>query len=369
MVIAQVKDGEAPAQVVMDIVRRLESGQVLLLPTDTVYGLHALSRNAAAVDRIRKIKGLDDKRPFVNLYSSAVGLGKYVRLPEGDAKRRILDSWPGSITWVLPAADGLPRHIVGEDNTVGVRIPDNQLIRSVCAAMDDLVVSTSANRHGMPPASLRSDIDPAIVAEVDGVVYQVEPLPGQPSEVKRWTPAGPEILRSRERNTGSGHRTKILIVCTGNICRSPMAEAMLRQKLRLAGGENFVVRSAGTSATVDHPPQLRALQAMENRGIDIRSHRSRPIKHELMDWADLVFVMTTDHLAEMHELYEESTQKVFLLSAYPEMDLEGIYGVEDPYGSDLAVYERVADAIELELNRIVEFLLSRPDASNETKGN
>ena len=368
MVIAQVKEGEAPPKVVMDIVRRLEAGEVLLLPTDTVYGLHALARNAAAIERIRRIKQLDDKRPFVNLYSNAVGLARFVRLPEGSAKRRILDSWPGSITWVLPAAEGISSHMMGEDNTVGIRIPDNQLIRSICSAMDDLIVSTSANRHGKPPAALRNELDPELVAEVDGVVYQIEPLPGKPSEVKRWTPAGPEIIRSREGSSATAHRTKILMVCSGNICRSPMAEAMLREKLSQAGGENFVIRSAGTMAIVDHPPQLRALQAMEKRGIDIRNHRSRPLSHELVDWADIVLVMTSDHLADMHDRFPESTQKFFLLTAYPEKDLEGQFGVEDPYGFGLDVYDRVAGVIEQELDRIVKFLMIPPTSGNEPEG-
>ncbi len=356
MVIAQVKAGEAPPQVVMDIVRRLEAGQVLLLPTDTVYGLHALARNAAAVDRIRKIKGLDDNRPFVNLFASAVGLGKYVRLPEGKAKRMILDGWPGSITWVLPAAEGMPKHLVGDDNTLGIRIPDNQLIRSVCAALEDLIVSTSANRHGNPPASTRNELDPEILAEVDGSVIQMGPLSGQPSEVKRWTPAGPVILRSRDGNGNNRNLTKILVVCSGNICRSPMAEGMLRDRLKKVAGDRFVVRSAGTIATEGMPASIAAAQVMETRDVDIRSHRSRPVSRELIDWADVVLVMTSDHLAELHERYADSTQKVFLYSAYPGMDLEGKYGVADPYGGDVEAYERVAQAIEKEAGRIVDHL-------------
>ena len=103
MVIAQLQAGQAPANVVLDIVRRLEKGEVLILPTDTVYGLHALARNSVAVEKIRQIKGISDRRPFVNLYSSVVGLGRFVQLPEGEAKRKILEGWPGSVTWVLPA--------------------------------------------------------------------------------------------------------------------------------------------------------------------------------------------------------------------------------------------------------------------------
>ncbi|GBE30229.1 low molecular weight protein-tyrosine-phosphatase YwlE [bacterium BMS3Bbin04] len=368
MVIAQLNEGEAPPRVVLEIVRRMEAGQVILLPTDTVYGLHALARNAAAVDRIRRIKRLEDNRPFVNLYNSAVGLGEFVRLPEGSARRRILDSWPGSITWVLPAAEGVPEHIKGEDDTVGVRIPDNQLIRSICAAMNDLIVSTSANRHGNPAASTRYELDPGILEEVDGAVFQVEPLAGHPSEVIRWTPAGPEILRSRDGSSANAQVTKILIVCTGNTCRSPMAEAILRERLKESGGDQFVVRGAGTVASEGHPAEIGAIQAMSERGVELQGHRSRPLTTELMDWADVVLVMTTDHLAELHERFPDYTQKAFLFSAYPEMDLEGIYGIDDPYGFDSDTYRTVAEEIATEADRIVAHLLAGRSGSGDIKG-
>lgn len=359
MVIAQLKSGDAPAKVVLEIVRRLEKGQVLLLPTDTVYGLHALARNADAVRRIRRIKGLPEDQPLVNLYSSVVGLARFVQLPEGVAKRKILESWPGSVTWVLPAQDGVPKHILSEDGALGVRIPDSQLLRSVCSALDDLVVSTSANRHRNPPASLRSELDPEIVAEVDAAVYQTEALPGHPSEVKRWTPAGPEVIRTRDSAPAKSPRLNILVVCSGNICRSPMAEAMLRHRLREQAGERFIIRSAGTISEEGFPPQLPAIQAMQRRGIDIGSHRSRPVTKELMEWADVVLVMTTDHLGELHERFPDLTQKSFLITAFPGMEIEGLYGVEDPFGSSPEAYEMVAHELEQEVERIVQHLLAR----------
>lgn len=359
MVIAQLQAGQAPANVVLDIVRRLEKGEVLILPTDTVYGLHALARNSVAVEKIRQIKGISDRRPFVNLYSSVVGLGRFVQLPEGEAKRKILEGWPGSVTWVLPAREGMPDHILGEDGTLGIRIPDNQLLRSVCSALDDLIVSTSANKHGFPTASERNELDPDVVDAADGVVYQIEPLSGHPSEVKRWTPAGPEVLRSRDGSTRENRRQHVLIVCSGNICRSPMAEAMLRRKLQEKAADQFVVRSAGTLSQEGIAPQLSAIQVMDERNLNLRTHRSRAISRELMEWADVVLVMTTDHLGELHDRFGDMTQKVFLFTSYPSMDVEGLYGVPDPYGSSTETYEQVARTIEQEIDRIADTLISR----------
>lgn len=359
MVIAEIRPDEAPAHVVIDVVRRLERGEVLILPTDTVYGIHALARHRQAVLRVKRIKGLEEDRPLSTLYSSVVGLSKFVQLPSGDYRRRIVEAWPGAVTWVLPARPDMPEHLVGEHRTLGIRIPNHQLLRSVCASLDDLVISTSANRHGEPPATRREELDAGLLAEVDGTVIQSEPLPGRPSEVKRWTPAGPEILRSREGITQRADRMNVLVVCTGNICRSPMAEGMLRKRLDEEAPGAFVVRSAGTSARVGMRASLPAVQAMKDYDVDIKNHLSRPVDNELVDWADVILVMTPDQLGEMHFRFPEHSEKTFLLTAYPEMDTEEHKGIPDPIGSGEETYRRVAQMLKPELERIVEHLLMK----------
>lgn len=358
MVIAELRAGEAPPSVVIDIVRRLERGEVLILPTDTVYGFHCLSRHAGAVQRIREIKGLDPDRPLSNLFNTVVGLGRFVHLPEGGERRRILESWPGAVTWVLPAHAGTPRHILGSDKTVGIRIPNHQFLRAICAALDDLVISTSANRHGEPPATRRDELSQDLLDEVDGVVFQSEPLPGRPSEVKRWTPAGPEVLRTRPATQINGERVNLLVICTGNICRSPMGEGLLRDRLDKAAPGRFVVRSAGTISQDGLRASLSAVEVMKERGVDISTHRSRPVDEDLMEWADVVLTMTSDHLGDLHDRFPESTDKIFMFSSYPNGDLEGAADIPDPMGSGIETYREVGTRIEQEVERMLPHLLA-----------
>jgi len=357
MVIAELRAGEAPPSVVIDIVRRLERGEVLILPTDTVYGLHALSRNATAVARIREIKGIEDDRPLSNLFNTVVGLGRFVQLPEGEYRRRILEGWPGAVTWVLPAQGGTPRHVLGADGTVGIRIPNHQFLRSICAALDDLVVSTSANRHGEPAASTRDQLDSGLLNEVDGVVFQSDSLPGRPSEVKRWTPAGTEILRTRPNTGVDADRVNILVVCTGNSCRSPMAEGLLRDRLERFAPGRYVVRSAGTITEEGLKASLTAVEVLREKGVDISNHRSRPLDEELVEWAHLILPMTADHLGEVDERFDAATGKVYLFSAFPSSELQGFADIPDPMGQGSDRYREVADRIEREVDRMVPVLL------------
>ncbi|HEB83640.1 MAG TPA: threonylcarbamoyl-AMP synthase, partial [Bacteroidetes bacterium] len=333
MVIATLKRHDAPAWLVRELVKRLERGEVLLLPTDTVYGLHASARNRTAVQRIRRIKGIEADRPLTVLAGTAVDIGRWVVLPEGQDRRLVVGSWPGAVTWVLPAREEVPESLRGPDDTLGIRIPDHALLRMVCAGLDDLIVSSSANLHGEPPPATEEEVDQRILAEVDGAVFEETPLPGKPSEVKRWTPAGPDVLRTRiSTSPPKDHPVHILIVCSGNTCRSPMAEAALREHLNKLAPGRFLVRSAGTLAQRGMHATLQAVEAMREHGLDLGEHRSRPVTESLMEWADIVLAMTTDHLGELHELYPQHSEKVYLLSAYPEEQFEGRFGVEDPIG-------------------------------------
>jgi tRNA threonylcarbamoyl adenosine modification protein (Sua5/YciO/YrdC/YwlC family) len=356
MVIAQINQGESPAKVVIEIVKRLERGEILILPTDTVYGIHALSRNASAVARIRAIKGQPAHRPLSNLYSTVAGLSRFVKFPEGEYKRQILESWPGAVTWVLPAQPDIIKHNVGSDNTIGIRIPDHQLLRSVCSSLDSLIVSTSANFHGKPAPSSRDEISKDLIRKVDGVVFQSGRLPGQPSEVKRWTPAGSEILRTFRNIKELTEKANVLLVCSGNTCRSPMAEGFLRSKLEAGVPGRFSVRSAGTSASIGMRASLPAVEVMREKDIEINNHRSRRIDEEIVEWADVILCMTSHHMGILSDNYPTHSGKIFLYSTFPSVELHGEYGIKDPVGENVEIYREIRNQIEIAADRVVPHL-------------
>ena len=133
---------------------------------------------------------------------------------------------------------------------------------------------------------------------------------------------------------------RVLFVCTGNICRSPLAASLLERALRERGLE-VEVTSAGTGAWDGAPASEGAYLVGLERGLDLSSHRARLLSRELVDEADLILTMARHHRARVDELGGEG--KVFVLGEYAG---KGGDEVSDPFGGDLAVYRETAQELE-----------------------
>ncbi|MGC8837089.1 MAG: low molecular weight protein arginine phosphatase [Anaerolineae bacterium] len=132
---------------------------------------------------------------------------------------------------------------------------------------------------------------------------------------------------------------RILFVCTGNLCRSPMASGLFRKRLEEEGlADAYEVRSAGVSAVEGSPASFNALRAMEEYGVDLGSHQAHLLTAEDVRSADVVVVMEEYHRKAIVGKLPEEAHKVHLLS-----ELAGESGdVEDVYGLDLDEYREVA---------------------------
>ena len=152
-----------------EAVRVMRAGGIILYPTDTVWGLGCDATNAAAVERIYKLKRSENKKSLLVLCASADRVVRYVNKAPGIAFE-VMELATSPLTAILPGAAGVAENLIPEEGTLGVRIPDHEFCRRMLRALGRPVVSTSANISGeATPAGLQ-EMAQEIINGVDFVV-------------------------------------------------------------------------------------------------------------------------------------------------------------------------------------------------------
>lgn len=131
--------------------RILRRGGIIAYPTEAVYGLGCLPEDREAVFRILRLKNRTAGKGLILVAASTEQLEKYVHYPDVTTRERVLATWPGPLTWLLPAKDTVPGWITGNHGTVAVRVSAHNTISTLCHDLG-AIVSTSANPEHMPPA-------------------------------------------------------------------------------------------------------------------------------------------------------------------------------------------------------------------------
>ncbi len=325
----------------------LGQGGVVVLPTETVYGAAALLTQAQGLARLRALDPPPQPKPFIIHLARPDEAQRYLGELSDLAKRMTRKLWPGPVALVFEVSPERQREVAAE---LGVQVSDIYDGNSITLRCPDHVVAADTIAAAGGPVVIRrvpGGYDEARgVAEewadrVDLILDAGPPQYLKPSTIVHVKEDGYEIVRAGvydQRIIERLLRTTILFVCSGNTCRSPMAEALARQilaeKLHVPEPElekkGISVISAGSFAMPGARATPAAVEAVREMGADLTRHRSRPLTVELIHQADRIYTMGRSHARDVKSLVPSAADKVATLD--PERD------IDDPIGSDLTTY-------------------------------
>ena len=180
---------------IIEAARVIERGGIVVFPTSFIYGLGADAFNEDAIDRVFRIKKRPHNKPLSVLVKNREVLYRLVQYIPSYASIIMDRFWPGKITIVFKAKDGLPKNLTAGTGTIGVRIPEHTAASALVNALDNPITGTSANFSGNAGCSQIPDLDPIIADELD-LILDAGPLKGGiGSTVINVTGNLPKILR------------------------------------------------------------------------------------------------------------------------------------------------------------------------------
>ena len=339
-------------QRIAEAARVIRQGGLVIFPTETVYGIAADLSNPSAIARLRQVKQRSEDKPFSILISHRRIIENYTSYTDPKLYKLIDKYWPGPLTVIVPAKE--------PGKSYGIRMPDNTIALNLVDAAQSAIAAPSANIEGKKaPTTCQEaleDLDGLVDLAIDGGPVEL----GISSSIVDFTQADPKVIRDGVITQYDVDRTTqkkiILFVCTGNSCRSVMAEYLLKDMVKER--KDVEVLSAGTGVLYRSPASAETIAVLKQRGINAYSHLASPVGSLMLKKADLIFVMTRTHRMQVLDIVPNVEKRVYLLKEFAnipkgsEMDLD----IPDPIGRPHGAYEECLLTIQEAILKIVQLI-------------
>jgi tRNA threonylcarbamoyl adenosine modification protein (Sua5/YciO/YrdC/YwlC family) len=318
------------AHLIDKAVEALSAGKVIALPTETVYGLCALSTKPEALKKIYELKGRESNKPLAAYVNDLDSLKKFdIHVP--DICMPVLKKfWPGPLTVIFAKTTREKQ---------GIRCSSDPIAHALIDRASFYVCGTSANISGDSSSITAQEVLVQFQNNIDYVIDGGRCFYGEESTILDISHEPFVIVRNgviadevkqclTELSIPWKKKMTILIVCTGNTCRSPMTEGWLRKFVMDKHLDDlYEVKSCGTYAPFNLPPSSAAVEILSKEGIDISRHRSQTLTAKLVHEADRIIVMTKDHERAVYNIDSTAKEKTLVLD------------IEDPLGRGTSFYE------------------------------
>ncbi len=348
----------------------VDAGRLVAFPTETVYGI-ACRAEPGALKRLDRVKGRGREKAYSLHIAEKGDVRNYVAAMDLRTSNLIERGWPGPLTVVFELEGeqlaevrrrfgGSVFESLYRDGSIGIRCPDHPVASMLLKEARYPVVCPSANRSGEPAAVDAASVVGQFSGEIELVLDGGVCKYGESSTVVRVGAGAIEVLRPGVYSKEEVERlwqVRVLFVCTGNTCRSPMAAGLFRKYLAEKLGyrvdelesSGYIVGSAGISGARDLPARPEAIASCAARGVDIGSHRSRKLSEGLVKESSFVFVMTRGQVQQISRVWPELSQRCVLLG--------GEFEIADPIGQGQETYEDCANLIESAVKERISELL------------
>lgn len=335
---------------IAEAARVIRQGGLVIFPTETVYGIAADSNNPHAMERLNHAKRRSDNKPYSVLVAHRGIVENYSNYTNPNLYKLIDKYWPGPMTIIVPSKQ--------EEHTIGIRMPDHTIALRLVEEAACTIAAPSANLEGKkPPTNVTEaleDLDGLVDLAIDGGPVEF----GISSSIVDFTKPKPTVIREGVISQCDVDRTinkkVVLFVCTGNSCRSVMAEYLLKSKL--IGREDVDVISAGTSVYFKSGASQETISVLREKGINPAAHISKPLGRTMLRKADLIFAMTKAHRIQILDHVPYVEKRVYLLKEFCRHSGDSELDVPDPIGQSHESYQDCMVIINEAVDKIVELL-------------